>query len=334
MAHKITAIDLAIGAVQRHQEESVSWHGLEAVKEDLSTENCGLGEIEVKLGDVKITHEGKEFDSSYKVAFMDHPITEDEILFFSQPFDENTYQLFTPKEFVAFADECFKEANLGNKISFTTTLHEGRQMSISRALPESDFKDARGNEIKTYFNLFNSLDKTIPLFANISEKRTICANTMMSNLNTGGASAKHTPESIASFVKNFPKVLSEAIKEHANSANDYFMMFDIPFSIKQARQFYAYMLAGKESRIGKRTIDTIESDLLKLFVNGRGTKGENGADVFCAVTEYYTHKFSAEANSINGRAHHFKTLAKSLLLNNNLEQILEQGKKVIDNSDY
>lgn len=327
--HQITEIDLALGTVERHHEEPESWHGLESVTENLSTENCKLKDLNVKIGDMNVSIDGENLSSQYQIPCIQHPTQEGKLHFLGLPFSDS-YKLFTPKEFVEFIGECFKEAGMDNKISFVTTLAEGRKMTVSRALPEADFKDARGYEIKSYINFLNSHDKTWPLFVNISEIRTVCANSASQNLDCGGASCKHTPDALELFIQKFPSTLKAALDGHKNSANDYLLMSEIPFTQNEATYFYSYLLSSgvdSEKKLATRGRNVIEEGLIPLFKNGRGIFGENAADVYCAVTEYYTHKGSIESNSSGGSADMKKRTCKSLLLSNKLQEYIEIGRK-------
>lgn len=327
--HKIEIEDIHLKSVERHQDESMSWHGLEEVRENLGVNNCGLRDIDVQVADVKLTLNGKEHPSQLKVPCVANPVPgqEGKLLMLSKPYDE-TYRLFSPRDFVDFAGQCFKQAGLDEEIAFTTTLFSGRRMTISKRIKSADFKDARGNEFYSYINLLNSLDGSWPVFCNVSETRCVCQNTATANLNVGGASVRHTPDALTKFIQRFPETFAEAIKTHESSANDYLLMSDIPFSTSQAAYFYAYLLTDGKGTLSTTSFNIIENSLLRLFKQGAGNLGDNGADIYCAVTEYYTHKGTLESNNAGGSSDTKKRKCKSLLLSDNIQEIIEKGKKI------
>jgi hypothetical protein len=334
MSHEISKIDLALGAIERHESEGVSWHGLETVRPGLSVGNCGLRAIDVQP--MTLNARGQETD--FRLPYVPHPINAGELLFLAdKPFSKETYELFTPIEFVIFAGECFREAGLDDRIAFTTTLFGGMCQTIAKHIPDADFKDASKHEVKTYVNLLNSLNGKWPLFVNVSETRTVCNNTATANLHEGGASCKHRPEALRAFVKRFPVIFADAIATHKGNANDYLKMAGIEMTKEQATWFFAALLKGgkldempkEDVRLSRKAYNLATDDLMTLFVKGKGNFGVSAADAYNAVTDYCTHNYSAEANAPGGTADDYKRDAKAALLSPTLPAILEKGKKLV-----
>lgn len=326
--HHIKPEDLALGTVERHHEQPVSWHALETPREDLSIVNCRLNEIEIEEWSVSLNRNGITLGSDLKVAGVPHPLTSGELLFVSRVYNPGTYSLLDNKKFLEFAGRCFSEAGLDDTLAFTTTLFAGSRTTISKEIPEAAFKDARGHEIKSYVNLLNSHDGSWPLFCNVSEIRTVCFNTATANIREGGASCKHTPEGMEEFIKHFPEVFGAAIKEHKGSANDYLAMHEIKVTKDDARAFFAALLTS-QSKLSKTAYNTVNDELFPLFVKGRGCYGETGADLYNAVTEHYTHNGTAEANAPGGTSDTRKREARAAILSDNFSAALERGKKLL-----
>ena len=327
MAHKIEPEDLAMGTIERHESESVSWHALETVRNGLSVDNCGLREMAVEAAPCVVTFKGVEFPSSFNVPAVEHPIKTGELLFLGKPYDAS-YALFTPRDFVDFAGQCFAEAGLDKSIAFTTSIFAGRRMTIAKRIPESDFSDAHGHKVASYFNLLNSLDGTWPVFANVSEIRTVCYNTATANLMDGGASCKHRPDALGAFVKSFPAIFAEAIKAHEGSANDYLQLANIPMSKNDASYFFAALLT-QGAKMSKRAHNQTQEDLMPLFVKGRGCYGASAADAYNAITEHYTHNGTVESNAPGGTGDNRKRAAKEALLSDGLRAMIERGKELV-----
>lgn len=325
MAHKIEQIDLDLGAVERHNEESVSWHKLEDVRHGLSVENCGLREVDVQAADCILSLNGERIESNLSVPVCRNK-TNGKLITLGKPY-ESTYQLFTPAQFVDFAGECFKAAGLDSKIAFTTTLFEGRRMTLAKHIPEADFNDAHGHGIKSYFNLLNSMDGTWPLFANISEVRTVCFNTATCNLSEGGSSVRHTPDALSAFIKRFPQTFADALAMHGTSANDYLIMADLQFNASRARHVLSHVLSTG-NKLSSTAANLIDNKLIPLFVRGRGCYGQSAADVYNAVTEHYTHTGTLESNEVGGTSDKRKQEVKKALLSDKLPEYIEHGEKM------
>ena len=331
MSHKIGEIDLALKTVERDASEPQSWHGLENVTENLNTQNCALRAVSIMRGKTKIIlDDGMEYSAPLQVPCIIHPLETGKLHFLGRPFDPSSYQLFDNREFLDFAAQCFAAAGMDNGLSFVTTLYDGARMTLSRRLPEADFKDAHGHGINSYINLLNSVDGSWPVFANVSEIRTVCYNTATANLMEGGSACKHTPKALSEFIARFPDTLAEALAVHKGSANEYLMMADKPLSFTEAQAFFASLL-GK-GRLSTRAFNVVNESLMPLFLKGRGCYGQTAADAYNAVTEYYTHNSSLEANAPDGTADQRKREARQMLLSDSLAESMERGRKMI--ADY
>lgn len=329
--HAIEKIDLALGTVQRDASQPISWHGLETPYEGLTTDNCALSQLETKRGSVAVTFDGVAYPSPLIVPAIAHPLEAGKMHFLAAPYAPDTYELFDAREFCAFAKDCFTAAGLDNGVSFVSTLFSGSRMILSRELPEAGFEDAHGHKVKTYINLLNSVNKAWPLFANVSEIRTVCFNTATANLMQGGASVPHRPEALRAWVANFPQLLADAILTHKGSANDYLMMSEIPMTTGEAQAFFVALVGT--SKLSTRAYNVANEGLLAEFNKpSLGTYGKSAADAYNAVTRYYTHNGSAEANAEGGTSDTRKREAKEMLLSDSLAETLEKGRKSL--ADY
>ena len=327
MGHKIGTIDLELGTVERDESEPQSWHALETIKKGLNVQNCNLRKMEIERGEVTVKVKGADYAAPLIVPCIAHPLEAGKLHFLGRPFDPSSYQLFDCGAFLDFAGECFKAAGMDDSLSFVTTLYDGSRMTLSRRLHEADFKDAHGHEINSYINLLNSVDGSWPVFANISEIRTVCYNTATANLMEGGSGCKHTPNALADFVRRFPDTLAEALTAHKGSANEYLQMADIPLTFTQAQSFFAALL-GK-TKLSTRAFNLTNEHLMPLFIRGKGCYGKTAADAYNAVTEYFTHNSSIEANAPDGSADQRKREARAMLLSDTLAESLERGRKAL-----
>lgn len=325
--HAITKIDLGLKTIERNATEPVSWHALETAREGLTIGNCNLSQLETKRGNVSVMFDGAAYPSTLIVPAIAHPLESGKMHFLAAPFEPETYELFDYQEFCAFVGECFKAAGLDDSVSFTTTLFEGKRMTIARRLPEAIFKDGYGHEVVTYINFLNSLDKSWPLFVNVSECRTVCNNTATANLATGGASVKHKPEALRAWIANFPLILAEAINTHKGNANDYLQMFERSVTFGQAQAFLMALLSGKV--LSTTSYNKANAILSGFNAPSAGTYGKNGADLYNAVTHYFTHHGTQEANSQGGTSDLYKREAKEAILSDSFAETVERGESIL-----
>lgn len=323
--HKIGKIDLALGTVERDASEPVSWHALETEKEGLNTENCNLRAVEMERGEITVKVKGEDYPAPLFVPCIAHPLEAGKLHFLGKPYDPSSYELFDNRAFLDFAGKCFEAAGMDNSLSFVTTLYDGSRMTISRRLHEADFKDAHGHEINSYINLLNSVDGSWRLFANVSGIRTVCYNTATANIMEGGAECKHTPNALAAFIAHFPETLAAALLTHKGNANDYIMMAEIPLTLTQAQSFFTALV--NKGKLSTRSYNLVNDSLLPLFLRGKGCYGQTAADAYNAVTEWYTHNSSNEANAPDGSADQRKREALAMLLSDKLPETIEQGRK-------
>jgi hypothetical protein len=328
----ISDIDLALGTVQRGENEPVSWHGLETVKEGLSLDDCGLRNMKIGRASLSATADGGEFPSGLEIPYTRHPINEGELLYVGKPYDKGSYFLLSNDAFLDFVKECFKAAGLDNKLAFTTTLTDGRKVTICKRIHEADFTDAHGHQVCSYINMFNSFDGSWALFANNSETRTVCFNTATSNINQGGCVCKHTTKGMQEFLDRFPGIFADAIKGHKGNANDYLKLAGITMNREDAKGFFASLLFTSGDKLSTRATNLISEALLPLFSKGRGCYGVSAADAYNAVTEHYTHTSTAESNSPGGTADNYKRDAKAKLLSDKLPLLIEGGKRLFAQS--
>ncbi len=332
MSHQITEIDLKLGTVQRDAAAQVSWHGLETPVEGLLTDNCGLRSMNVQAATTAIVFEGALCDTPLCTPTVRHPINIGKPLFLGKPYDPKSYRLFTPAETLDFVKQCCDAAGLDNSLSFTTTLSEGSRMTIAKAMPDADFKDARGHEVKSFFNVLNSFDGSWTLKVNVSEIRTVCFNTATANIQAGMVSTKHTSEALDVFIQNFPQVFAAALLEHKGSENDYLMMGSTPLSGSQAEAFFV-SLVSKGSKLSSRAYNLGKDKLFPLFYKGKGCYGQTAADAYNAVTEHFTHNSDAESNAEGGTADNYKREAREILTDGEeTAKHIENGRKLI--ADY
>lgn len=99
------------------------------------------------------------------------------------------YATLQPQELLAAADFLVRE--FGAKYSLAAQLHSGRREIISLQLPGTDSEIAKGDTVKSYFNLANGHDGKLAVCVGSSDIRVVCQNTLTAWLNEGAVSIRH-----------------------------------------------------------------------------------------------------------------------------------------------
>jgi hypothetical protein len=147
-------------------------------------------------------------------------------------------------------------------------------------------------EFKDFLNFGNSHDQTSKLWVNNTNVCTVCDNTFSFNLNSkegqiGSAVHRGDVELKLADIANL-------VDSYLGTQEDFRKKFETllkkKIDSKKAKQLFTGFLTRNNPREGvsTRCLNTVDS-LDNLFKRGAGNRGESYADVFSAVTDYYTH---------------------------------------------
>ena len=284
----------------KQQGREMAWHGLTEVKLDLSLGDCWLKEWDYKAQSVKL-------DSGEKLPFDVLRVTDnalalddkgDEVagvpLTIGLPYNRGTFKPVTNARLV----ELLEKATEGKDLSLAscgTVKNRGRQF-FSFQMGES--YRAAGRDFVPYFNVGNGNDKSSPVWQNTSSTATVCNNTFQGNMLDAGLimevkKTKFSEIKLGDF--------SRATKAMLAGQQEFASMLDslalIQIDENATREFFAGFIGKPKTPLGTRG-ENIVDRLVALFKSGAGNEGKNLADVFQAVTDYYTH----EAASAQGDA--------------------------------
>jgi hypothetical protein len=110
---------------------------------------------------------------------------------------------------------------------------------------------------------------------------------------------KHT-KNMADTLKNVPEIVAAFFVSAQRFAEQMDSLANIPCSAREARSFFAGFLTEKDGdeteatesdklELSARRLNQV-SRLVELFATGKGNNGANLADVFSAITDYYSHE--------------------------------------------
>lgn len=289
MSHEITEFD-------KQQGIEMAWHQLTDVKPDLSLDNCWLSTWDYRPE--RLRTESGAPTQFYRLGVTDEAIvTKDEN---GNLMDEaNFYPLTigTPYNSDSFKPLLNSKINdlllRGTKgkdmllASCGTVKARGRQFWSFQV---GEKYSAGGRDFLPFYNIGNGNDKSSPLWQNISNTCTVCNNTFQQNMLQAGLimEVKKTKYSDLQ-IGDFSAAMKAMLTGQQTFAKEFDALAMTKISEDDARAFFAGFAADPEKAMGTRSINTVER-LLQLFKGGAGNEGKNLADVFSAITDFYTHE--------------------------------------------
>lgn len=267
------------------QGRQMAWHGLTQVDSNLSTATSKFSQYEIEL--VPLFARG--IDSGLvQVGFTDIPEC------IGDGFNPISRPVFLNRELIDVVSEL--EAN-GATLESAGTLNGRSQRFLSFGLG-ADFEVA-GRKHIPYLNLLDSVDGSFVLSCFVSVVCVVCWNTYRASLRDAkgkpfNVRVKHTKNARAKLEK-----IPELIEAFFETSKAYEKQIDewsrLLFAQADARAMLAGWQAGSilsvedASLLSRRAINTVDR-MVSLFEHGRGNVGQNGADLFSAVTDYYSHE--------------------------------------------
>lgn len=235
---------------------------------------------------------------------------------------------------------------IGHTITTAGTLGDCRRFFVSVELTDdkNDGFRVAGDDFKAYLNFVTSHDGTLALQAYDSNTRVVCQNTLNLSLRTAGnyrVTVKHT-KNASLEIQGLEQWIQHTLRVRHEFAVSLEKLTEIKLDAGQARQAASgyYLLAqGGEGEFSPRTKKDV-SNVVNLFQNGRGNKGETAYDLFNGVTDYYTNgrgagieTASAEkrlgASFFGAAARHKSTFTELVTRDGGIDQMLDAGKKAL-----
>ena len=273
--HGITKRDKQQG---RHQ----GWHGLTEINLNLDLKNNWLRNWDIE--EIKLqTEHGIEIPFKILAGTDDHELI-------GKPFAKT----FTPVTNAQFLD-MIQEAISGVKGTVVETVgsvcNRGR-VFVSISIKGMDKFVIGKREFHDYLNFGNGHDQSCAVWANSSNTCTVCNNTFSLNLDKASVKVKHSKD-VAARLENIVEIIDAYAGTQAKFKAEFERLMNEPMKTDQARNLFAgWMIRSgtEESKdLGPKTLTKVNR-LTELFETGRGNTGENRADAFSAITDYYTHE--------------------------------------------
>lgn len=275
----------------KQQGRHMGWHKLTEINANLDLHknwlrNWDIQEIQLQTAD------------GVEVPFKILTGTDD-----NQPIGKPYASTYTPVTNVQFLD-MIAEAISGVKGAVVETVgsvcNRGR-VFVSISIKGMDKFVIGKREFNDFLNFGNGHDQSCAVWANSSNTCTVCANTFGMNLEDANVKVKHSKDVVARL-ENIVEIIDAYAGTQAKFKAEFERLMNEDMKVDEARNLYAGWLirsaAGNESKdLGPKTLTKVNR-LTELFETGKGNSGENRADAFSAVTDFYTHE-STRGNGQN-----------------------------------
>ena len=289
MSHEIRTEDLQQGRRQ-------AWHGLTEVKENLSISDKELWLRRWDVQPIAIT--GRKADGTevpapkgeaWEALGTEQELKGEPFLYVSTPYNRATYTPLINAEFLRIIEDALTAANLPTDVESCGSIYNRRRVFLSIPIPGGESFEAGGRVFQGFINFLNSFDMSCPFMVIYSNHCVVCANTFRSNMDVGGLVVQHS-KNMAAKLENVPAIVAAALEAQEEFRSQFLKMHSTLVTLEQAKGLIVSFLCDG-SKLSTRSFNDSE-EITRLFVKGAGNKGETLADVFSALTDFYSH-FSA-----------------------------------------
>lgn len=295
MAHKIEKYD-------KHQGIKQAWHGLTEVRPVLTLDDNWLTEWDL----VPVVMEKRGEPSKWNILECSD-VPELEI---GAPYNPNTFKPIDNKTFLGLVRDSI--AGTEHKVASVLSCRNRGRVAISVELQGMEKFKAAGRNFSAFLNFGNGHDKSSVLWVSTSNICTVCDNTYSMNLaQVENKESKDAGDDIKMNLRHtkhaaiklpaMAKLIDKAIGVQAEFQIELDAMTKIQLSEQNTRNLFAGFIGRNVEEIDKglstRAHNTV-SRLMELHRAGLGNNGENLADSFQAITEYYTRESSGGDNKM------------------------------------
>jgi hypothetical protein len=279
MSHGITNRD-------RQEARHMGWHGLTQINETLDLNNNWLTKWDIQEVGLKTV---EDVEIPFKIL-----TGTDDSKVIGKPF-AGTYTPVSNKAFLGMIGEAISSVN-GAVVESVGSVNNRGRVFVSLSIKGMDTFKVGEREFMDYLNFGNGHDQTSAVWTNASNTCTVCDNTFSMNLEGNQeikCKVKHSKDVIARL-DNIVEIIDAYVGTQAKFKAEFERLMNEPMKTDKARNlFTGWMIrstgGNQERDLGPKTLTKVNR-ITDLFESGRGNSGENRADAFSAVTDYYTHE--------------------------------------------
>ena len=274
MSHEINERDSQTGV-------EMAWHGLTNIVECVTRENSGIC-YPMTTQPLFCQVENETIKTPFKQV-----VALDDNLPIGWPVSED-YGLITNSQGWDVVEKSL--AGTDHKIISAGTVCDRSIVFVSVKLDEG-FR-AAGRLTKANLNFCWGHGGKLSFISRTSTVTVVCYNTFVASLEGRSefeVKIRHTRNAVA-YIEDLPKLIDAHFGVRAEFARAMDSLAEIPCQEAEARQLFAGLITPKDKEsLSHRTLNTVNR-LVDLFATGKGNDGDDMADVFNAVTDYYSHE--------------------------------------------
>ena len=279
MSHGITNRD-------RQEARHMGWHNLTQINEVLDLKNNWLTKWDIQEVGLKTV-------GDVEVPFKILTGTDDNQVI-GKPF-AGTYTPVSNKAFLDMIGEAISGVK-GAVVESVGSVNNRGRVFVSLSIKGMDKFKVGKREFLDYLNFGNGHDQTSAVWTNASNTCTVCDNTFSMNLDGEQevkCKVKHSKDVIA-HLDNIVEIIDAYAGTQAKFKAEFERLMNEPMKTDKARDLFAGWMVrstggNQERDLGPKTLSKVNR-LTDLFQIGKGNTGNNRADAFSAVTDYYTHE--------------------------------------------
>lgn len=264
----------------------MGWHNLTQINEVLDLKNNWLTKWDIQEVGLKTA-------GDVEVPFKILTGTDDNEVI-GKPF-AGTYTPVSNKAFLDMIGEAISGVQ-GAVVESVGSVNNRGRVFVSLSIKGMDKFKVGNREFLDYLNFGNGHDQTSAVWTNASNTCTVCDNTFSMNLDGEQevkCKVKHSKDVIARL-DNIVEIIDAYAGTQAKFKAEFERLMNEPMKTDKARNLFAgWMIRSNNEEGGKdlgpKTLTKVNR-VTELFEKGKGNSGENRADAFSAVTDYYTHE--------------------------------------------
>ena len=279
MAHNITERDMQVGLTQ-------AWHGLTEIVDEIKVKDNFLTSWDVERKPLTYTNvNGEVEDTGFGIL-----VGSDDEKIIGRPMSPS-YKHITNEQFLDLVSDVIKRLPKAKIESIGSVANRGK-VFVSVSLDGNKKYKVGDREFEDYLNFGNAHDQTSKLWVNNTNVCTVCENTFSYNLNSDSkmvGSAVHRGD-VELKLADLSNLVEDFLGTQLDFREKFNKLLKRKISSKKANALFTGFLMRNNPKEGlsTRCLNTV-STLNTLFKKGAGNRGENYADAFSAVTDYYTH---------------------------------------------
>jgi hypothetical protein len=295
MAHRIYKND-------KQQGTTMGWHGLTEICPEISLGSNWLRQWET-------VETPLFFDGGAASPFRVLRCSDIPDVTIGLPYNPDTFRPVSNSAFLQLIQDSI--SGTSHKVVSVGSVRNRGRVFVSIELVGREMFTAAGRKFSAFLNFGNGHDKSSVLCVNTSNTCTVCDNTFSANLFTvedkNASKGSQTDDDLKFRLRHCKNVamrfpaLANLIDKAIGVQGEFAATLDAlalqPIALPVVEPLFAGFIgrnivkADLDKGLSVRARNTV-TRLTGLFQSGAGNRGENLADAFSAVTDYYTHESS------------------------------------------